>query len=116
MKKEFENLTEDVQEYIGRRVDNIKMRIVEELSVIMGDMLASLVIFIMLFTAFLFILIGVVTALAYMIGFVYAMVLAGGIIIAVSAIIYLSRAWLFVDTIVKHLCRLLAVRKEVDNE
>ena len=116
MKEDFENLTEDVQEYIGRRVDNIKMRVVEELSVIMGDMLASLVIFFMLFTAFLFILIGVVTALTYAIGFVYAMMLAAGIIIAVSVVIYWSRTWLFVDTIVKHLCRLLSVRKEVDNE
>lgn len=112
MKEELENLSKDVQEYLGRRIDDIKMRVVEEVSVIMGDMLASMVIFFMLFTAFLFILAGIVAALAQAVGFVWAMVLAGVAIAAAAFVVYLFRTRLFVDTFVKHMCRLLSVRKE----
>lgn len=113
MKEEIENLAEDVQEYLLRHAENIRMRVVEELSVIMGDMLASLVIFFMLFTAFLFILVGAVAALTQLIGFVYAMMLAGVAILAAALAVYLLRIRIFVDTLVKHFSRLLSVRKEV---
>lgn len=116
MKEEIENLAEDVQEYLVRYADNIKMRVVEELSIMMGDMLASLVISFMLFTAFLFILVGAVAALTYVIGFVYAMILAGVTILAAAVSVYLLRIRIFVNTLVKHFSRLLSVRKEVGNE
>lgn len=113
MKEEIENLAEDVQEYLLRHAENFRMRVVEELSVIMGDMLASLVIFFMLFTAFLFILVGAVAALTQLVGFVYAMMLAGVVILAAALAVYLLRIRIFVDTLVKHFSRLLSVRKEV---
>ena len=116
MMEEIENLAEDVQEYLVRHAANIKMRVVEELSIIMGEMLASLVIFFMLFTAFLFILVGAVAALTQMIGFVYAMMLAGAAIVAAALAVYFLRIRIFVDTLVKHFCRLLSVRKEVHDE
>ncbi|MBR3907899.1 MAG: hypothetical protein IKJ61_07345 [Bacteroidaceae bacterium] len=112
MKEELDNLSKDVQEYLGRRIDDIKMRAVEEVSVIMGDMLASMVIFFMLFTAFLFILAAAVVALTRVAGFVLAMILAGVAIVATAFVVYLFRTRFFVDTLVKHMCRLLAVRKE----
>ncbi len=115
MREEIENLSEDVQEYLGRRMDNIKMRTVEEVSVIMGDMLASMVIFFMLFTAFLFVLAGAVAALTMAVGLVLAMVLAGLAIAAAAFAVYALRTRIFVNTLVRHLCRLLSVRKEVAN-
>ena len=116
MKEEIENLAEDVQEYPLRHAENVKMRVIEELSVIMGDMLASLVIFFMLFTAFLFILVGAVAALAQLVGFVYAIMLAGAVIMAAALAVYFLRIRIFVDTLVKHFSRLLSVRKEVRDE
>ncbi len=116
MKEDIENLSEDVQEYLGRRVDNLKMRVVEELSVMMGDMLALMVIFFMLFAAFLFILVGAVAAIAQVLGFVPAMMIAGAAIAITALVVYLMRTRIFIDTLVKHLCRLLAVRKEARNE
>ena len=56
MNESFENLSKDAQEYITRRVDDIKMTMVEELSVMMGDVFAGLLLFIMLFVAFLCVL------------------------------------------------------------
>jgi fatty acid desaturase len=112
----FENLSKDVQEYIARRVDNLKMTMAEELSIMMGDMLAYLVLFFMLFAAFLFVLAGAVAALAQVIGFVYAMMLAAAAIAVAALAVYFFRTAIFVNTIVKHLCRLLSVRKEVGNE
>ena len=112
MKEEIENLAEDVQEYLLRHAENVKMRVVEELSVIMGDMLASLVIFFMLFTAFLFILIAAVAALSQLVGFVIAMVIAGILLLVVAFVVYSLRVRIFTDGIVRHLCRLMSVRKE----
>ena len=112
----FENLSKDVQEYVVRRVENIKMTMAEELSIMLGDMLAALALFFMLFAAFLFVLVGAVAALAQVIGFVYAMMFAAAVIAVVAFVVYFFRTAIFVNTMVRHLCRLLSVRKEVGNE
>ena len=39
---DFDNLSKDAQEYLKRRVDGVKMDVIEELSVMMGNAFASL--------------------------------------------------------------------------
>lgn len=116
MNESFENLSKDAQEYIIRRVDDIKMTMVEELSVMMGDVFAGMLLLIMLFVAFLFVLVAAVAALAQVIGFIYAMVLAGVAIVVAALVLYRMRATIFVNTMVRHMCRILAIRKEVGDE
>ena len=76
MKEEIENLAEDVQEYLLRHAENVKMRVVE----------------------------------------VFAIMLAGAVIMAAALAVYFLRIRIFVDTLVKHFSRLLSVRKEVRDE
>ena len=47
--EDFDNLSKDAQEYLKRRVEGVKMGVVEELSVMMGNAFASLVLFLFLF-------------------------------------------------------------------
>ena len=109
--EDFDNLSKDAQEYLKRRVDGVKMGVVEELSVMMGNAFASLVLFLFLFEALLFILIAVVVVLSRVVDVVVAMLIAGGLLVVLAAVIYFLRVRIFTDGIVRHLCRLFSVRK-----
>ena len=114
--EDFDNLSKDAQEYLKRRVDGVKMGVVEELSVMMGNAFASLVLFLFLFEALLFILIAVVVVLSRVVDVVVAMLIAGALLVVLAAVIYFLRERIFTDGIVRHLCRLFSVRKEAGDE
>ena len=113
---DFDNLSKDAQEYLKRRVEGVKMGVVEELSVMMGNAFASLVLFLFLFEALLFILIAVVVVLSRVMDVVVAMLIAGALLVVLAAVIYFLRVRIFTDGIVRHLCRLFSVRKEAGDE
>ena len=102
--------------YLKRRVEGVKMGVVEELSVMMGNAFASLVLFLFLFEALLFILIAVVVVLSRVVDVVVAMLIAGALLVVLAAVIYFLRERIFTDGIVRHLCRLFLVRKEAGDE
>ena len=114
--EDFDNLSKDAQEYLKRRVEGMKMGVVEELSVMMGNAFASLVLFLFLFEALLFILIAVVVVLSRVVDVVVAMLIAGALLVVLAAVIYFLRVRIFTDGIVRHLCRLFSVRKEAGDE
>jgi hypothetical protein len=114
--EDFDNLSKDAQEYLKRRVEGVKMGVVEELSVMMGNAFASLVLFLFLFEALLFILIAVVVVLSRVVDVVVAMLIAGALLVVLAAVIYFLRERIFTDGIVRHLCRLFLVRKEAGDE
>lgn len=114
--EDFDNLSKDAQEYLKRRVEGVKMGVVEELSVMMGNAFASLVLFLFLFEALLFILIAVVVVLSRVVDVVVAMLIAGALLVVLAAVIYFLRERIFADGIVRHLCRLFSVRKEAGDE
>ena len=114
--EDFDNLSKDAQEYLKRRVEGVKMGVVEELSVMMGNAFASLVLFLFLFEALLFILIAVVVVLSRVVDVVVAMLIAGALLVVLAAVIYFLRVRIFTDGIVRHLCRLFSVRKEAGDE
>ena len=114
--EDFDNLSKDAQEYLKRRVEGVKMGVVEELSVMMGNAFASLVLFLFLFEALLFILIAVVVVLSRVVDVVVAMLIAGALLVVLAAVIYFLRERIFTDGIVRHLCRLFSVRKEAGDE
>ena len=92
------------------------MGVVEELSVMMGNAFASLVLFLFLFEALLFILIAVVVVLSRVVDVVVAMLIAGALLVVLAAVVYFLRERIFTDGIVRHLCRLFSVRKEAGDE
>ena len=114
--EDFDNLSKDAQEYLKRRVEGVKMGVVEELSVMMGNAFASLVLFLFLFEALLFILIAVVVVLSRVVDVVVAMLIAGALLVVLAAVIYFLRERIFTDGIVRLLCRLFSVRKEAGDE
>ena len=114
--EDFDNLSKDAQEYLKRRVEGVKMGVVEELSVMMGNAFASLVLFLFLFEALLFILIAVVVVLSRVVDVVVAMLIAGALLVVLAAVVYFLRVRIFTDGIVRHLCRLFSLRKEAGDE
>jgi hypothetical protein len=117
IKNGFESLTKDIQEYLKRNFEDARMTFVEETSLMIGNTLASLILTLMLFVAFLFILFGVTILLADVIGFTLATAVSGSIVAAVAIAIYLMREKLFVNGVVKHMCRIFVLkRRENDRE
>lgn len=113
---DFDRLSKDVQEYLKRRMDGVKMTVVEELSVMIGNVFASIMLFFILFTAFLFILVGIVAALSNVVGFELAMVAAGVMLLVVAVVIYALRVKLITNGIVRHLCRMLSIKNDDDEK
>lgn len=114
--RKIENLSSDAQEYLKRSLDDYKMGVVEEVSLMAGGFLAATALFLILFAAFLFMLIAVVALLANVIGFAGAMLVAGGVLAVAAAVLYCMRTQIFVNSAVRHLSRLFALRKEDSNE
>lgn len=112
----IENLSSDAQEYLKRSLDDYKLGAIEEVSLMAGGFLAATALFLILFAAFLFMLIAGVALLANVIGFAGAMFVAGGLLAVAAAVIYCMRTRIFVNSVVTHLSRLLAVRKEDEDE
>ena len=107
LKEDFESLAKDVQEYLKRSLDNTKLTLVEELSLMIGNALATM----MLFVALLFILAAMVALLSEVVGFVLAMLIAGAVVVILALLVYLLRSRLFIDGIVGHLCRIFIIKK-----
>lgn len=116
MKSDFEELCKDAQECINRGKENLKMTFIEEMSLMIGNALASMILVLILFVAFMCILAAAVSLLARYAGFAAAMAIAGIAVAILAAVIHSMRERLFIDGIVKHLCRLLMLRREDDEK
>ena len=113
--KEVENLSNDAQEYVKRSIDGIKLHLVENLSLLLGDMLCGFVVFMLLFMALLLLLGAlVVVALPY-VGFCPAVLLASMLLLVAAVVVYRLRVWLFVDRLVARLAGLF-FREEAGDE
>ena len=86
LKEDFESLAKDVQEYLKRSLDNTKLTLVEELSLMIGNALATMIVTMMLFVALLFILAAMVALLSEVVGFVLAMLIAGAVVVILAAV------------------------------
>ena len=111
LKEDFESLAKDVQEFLKRSLDNTKLTLVEELSLMIGNALATMIVTMMLFVALLFILAAMVALLSEVVGFVFAMIIAGAFVMILALLVYLLRSRLFIDGIVGHLCRIFIIKK-----
>ena len=101
LKEDFESLAKDVQEYLKRSLDNTKLTLVEELSLMIGNALATMIVTMMLFVALLFILAAMVALLSEVVGFVLAMLIAGMNIVRSGLLQGLKRKRLYVTAAMK---------------
>lgn len=103
----IENISRDSQEFVKRSIDSIKLHFVENLSLLLGDLICGFILFVLLFTAFLLLLCGLVVLVAPFMGFPAAILLAMLLLFAAALMVYMCRTRLFVDRLVRRLVGML---------
>lgn len=102
----LEKLAEDLRRNARLRVDEAKLCAVEQISMLLGRVLALLSVVVPLLFAVLFFLLAAACALVPLLGLVWSMVAVGVLLVAVAAVLYCLRGRLFGSVGVRALCQL----------
>ena len=109
------DVSKDVLEYFKRSVDGCKLRLVENLSLLIGDVICGFVLFMLLFVAYLALMVAIMILLLPLIGLPLSIVVVALLLLLTAMIVYMLRERLFVDGIVRHLSRMF-FEKSGENE
>lgn len=109
------NISKDALEYLKRSMDGCKLRLVENLSLLLGDVICGFVLFMLLFVAYLALMVAIVILLLPLIGLPLSIVAVALVLLLTAMIIYMLRERLFIDGIVRHLSRMF-FEKSGDDE
>ena len=109
------NISKDALEYLKRSMDVCKLRLVENLSLLLGDVICGFVLFMLLFVAYLALMVAIVILLLPLIGLPLSIVAVALVLLLTAMIIYMLRERLFIDRIVRHLSRVF-FEKSGDDE
>ena len=106
IKGNFKTLCDDADEYVKRSIDSYKLLLVESLSLLYGDVACGFVLFMLLFFAFMFLIVAMVALLTPMTGLVVALMVAVALLVSVALLVYVFKIRLFVNGAVKRICRI----------
>lgn len=103
---DIENLSKDALEYVKRSMDGCKLRLVESLSLLFGDVLCAFVLSMLLFVAYLALLVAAAIWLLPLLGLPLAIVAVAALLLFTAWIVYVLRERLFVDRMVRRLAKI----------
>ena len=110
------NISKDALEYLKRSMDGCKLRLVENLSLLLGDVICGFVLFMLLFVAYLALMVAIVILLLPLIGLPLSIVAVALVLLLTAMIVYMLRERLFVDGIVRHLSRIFFEKSTDDDK
>ena len=110
------NISKDALEFLKMSVDGCKLRIVENLSLLLGDVICGFVLFMLLFVAYLALMVAIVFLLLPHIGLPLSIVVVALLMLLTAMIVYMLRERLFVDGIVRHLSRIFFEKSTDDDK
>lgn len=108
----FERLCEEVRNYVVLKSDDVKMAVVEELSLFFSDALSWLVILLFALLSFVCLLAAGIIVLASKIGSVLALAFAAAMLFVIALLFFSVRRRLFADILVRRLCRVFFRERE----
>ncbi|MBO7271264.1 MAG: hypothetical protein J6U89_00125 [Bacteroidaceae bacterium] len=100
------NISKDALEYVKRSMDGCKLHLIENLSLLLGDVICGFVLFMLLFVAYLSLMVAIVFLLLPHIGLPLSIVVVALLLLLTAMIVYMLRERLFIDGIVRHLSRM----------
>ena len=103
---DIENLSKDALEYVKRSMDGCKLRLVENLSLLLGDVICVFVLSMLLFVAYLALLVAAVIWLLPLLGLPLAIVTVAALLLLTAWIVYALRERLFVDRMVRRFAKI----------
>lgn len=103
----FEKFCDDAREYAKRSIDNQKLSLIENVSILLGDIACGVVVFMLLFVVFLLLLIIMAAVLLPLIGLLPALFAVVCVTAIVALVVYKMRDSLFVNHFVRRLCGMM---------
>ena len=113
---DIEKISKDALEYIKRGMDGCKLRLVENLSLLFGDVLCAFVLSMLLFVAYLALLVAVVIWLLPLLGLPLAIVAVAAVLLLTAWVVYMLRERLFVDRMVRRFVKIFFEEKRGDEK
>ena len=98
---DIENISKDALEYLKRSMDGCKLRMVENLSLLLGDVICGFVISMLLLVAYLALMTAVAMLLMPLIGLPLSIIAVAVFLLLTAWLVYVLRERLFVDRMVK---------------
>lgn len=114
LKQNFDRLVRDAREYLGLKTDELRLLLVDNLSVFMSDLLSWLAIFAIVQIALVCLLAVVIIAIASVAGYMWAFAVVAFVLLAVAGVFYLLRDRLFADIAVERFCRMFFPADDAD--
>ncbi len=108
---DIENISKDALEYVKRSMDGCKLRLVENLSLLLGDVICMFVLSMLLFVAYLALVVAIVICLLPLIGLPLAVLTFAALLLLTAWVVYLMRERLFVDKMVRRLAKIFFEEK-----
>lgn len=106
IKNNFDNITDNVKEYVNLKSDSIKLTLAENLALFSSDILSGIIVFFFSITSLFFALLAIMILAARYIGFFYSSLIVCLILATIGFIIYLSRKHLFANIFVARFCKM----------
>ena len=113
---DIENISKDALEYLKRSMEGCKLRMVENLSLLLGDVICGFVLFMLLFVAYLALMVAIAILLFPLIGVPLSIVVVALLMLFTAMVVYMLRERLFVDGIVRHLSRIFFEKSTDDDK
>ena len=113
---DIEKISKDALEYIKRGMDGCKLRLVENLSLLFGDVMCAFVLSMLLFVAYLALLAAVVIWLLPLLGLPLAIVAVAAVLLLTAWVVYMLRERLFVDRMVRRFVKIFFEEKRGDEK
>ncbi len=106
IRADIEDISKAALDYLKRNVDGCKLRMVECLSLLFGDVICVFVLSMFLFVAYLALMVLIAILLMPLIGFPLSIVAVAVLLLLSAWVVYVLRERLFVDRMVSHFVKI----------
>ena len=108
------NISKDALEFLRRSMDGYKLRLVEDLSLLMGGLVCGFVLFQLLFVACLLLLALLIFSMIPFVGVPLALLVASLLLMLVAFLLFVFRERIFVDGFVRHFAKMFFGKENDD--
>lgn len=103
---DIENISKDALEYVKRSMEGCKLRMVENLSLLFGDVICGFVLSMLLLVAYLALMTAIAMLLMPLIGLPLSIIAVAVLLLLTAWVVYMFRERLFVDRMVRRFAKM----------
>ncbi|MBQ6693409.1 MAG: hypothetical protein IJN24_00860 [Bacteroidaceae bacterium] len=115
-KENFDKLTNFTQQYIDLKVDDVKLHVIENLSVLCGDLLSFVVVSVFAVLSLFFLIVAGIICLVPLVGLLWSVIIAVALLAVVSSVLYFARRKIFANVMVGRFCRMFFPKDDMKDE